>query len=338
MKSKALIPLVIGIGVGVFAIKYTMDAVRKAQGATSSSELITVVMAQKDIPATETITPDMIVAVKTPMTPMLPRDAFTDVAELEGRVALKSIPRGSPVLPSMIAPKGTPPGLTVRVKEGFRAVAVKIDESSGVGYLVHPGDWVDVLAVMETRKFGKVNTESKLILERVQVAAVGQALNEGPEEGANRNVQSVTLIVRVDDVPKLHLAQTRGRITLAMRGAEDMSMTMKDEEVDEIEALAAVQTQVQVSAAPEPEPAPPVVKTTTVTVVNNTSAANSRSTTQEYTFPDENSITPIGVGSGDGNRRNPLNRIPVSGGGADVKRGPSENVDEPVENQTERGE
>lgn len=336
MKSKALIPLVIGIGVGVFAIKYTMDAVRKAQGATSSSEMITVVMAQKDIPATESITPDMIVAVKTPMTPMLPRDAFGDTAELEGRVALKSIPRGSPVLPSMIAPKGTPPGLTVRVKEGFRAVAVKIDESSGVGYLVHPGDWVDVLAVMETRKFGKVTTESKLILERVQVAAVGQALNEGPEEGANRNVQSVTLIAKVDDVPKLHLAQTRGRITLAMRGAEDLSTTMKEDEADEIEALAAVPT--QVSAAPEPEPAPPVVKTTTVTVVNNSSSANSRSTTQEYTFPDENSITPIGVGSGDGNRRNPSNRIPVSGGGADVKRGPSENVDEPVENQTERGE
>lgn len=333
MKSKALIPLAVGLVVGIFAIKYTMDAMSQAKGAPTS--VVKVVMAQKDIPATVAITPDMLAVAETPRTPLLPQETYTELAQLEGRVALKSIPRGSPVLPSMIAPKGTMPGLTVRVKEGFRAVAVKIDESSGVGYLVHPGDWVDVLAVMETKKLGKVKTESKLILERVQVAAVGQALNEGHDEGANRNVQTVTLLVKVDDVSKLHLAQTRGRITLAMRGNDDTTITMQDDEEagDDDEATAA--TPVETAPTPAEPEASPAPLAYTVTVINDTAAANNQSSAQHITFPNADSITPIDIERGDAVRRNSGLRNAGEDGGTPAGAA-GQNENEPGE--FERGE
>ncbi|MCB9850838.1 MAG: Flp pilus assembly protein CpaB [Phycisphaerales bacterium] len=305
MKSKALIPLVIGVVVGIIAIKYTMDAVSAAKGAPASSEMVSVVMAQKDIPATVGITPDMIVVAQTPRTPLLPQELFTDIKQLEDRVALKSIPRGSPVLPSMIAPKGTLPGLTVRVKEGFRAVAVKIDEGSGVGYLVHPGDWVDVMAVMEIRKFGKVKTESKLILERVQVAAVGQMLNENQEESANRNVQTVTLLVRVDDVAKLHLAQTRGKVTLAMRGSDDMTTTLEEDDDEEFQAMANAAASQNTNTQEEP---PVANLQKTVTVINDSASGNSRDTTQHVTFQNEDSMDVIDVERGNAARRSTRGR------------------------------
>ncbi|HRX86079.1 MAG TPA: Flp pilus assembly protein CpaB [Phycisphaerae bacterium] len=328
MKSKALIPLAVGVVVGIVAIKYTMDAMSKAKGAPTS--VVKVVMAQKDIPATVLITPDMLAVAETPKTPLLPQETYTEAAQLEGRVALKSIPRGSPVLPSMVAPKGTKPGLTTRVPEGYRAVAVKIDESSGVGYLVHPEDWVDVLAVMEVKRLGKVKTESKLILERVQVAAVGQDLNEEHEEGANRNVQTVTLLVKVEDVPKLHMAQTRGRITLAMRGSDDMTMTMQDDEKEELEAMATTTTpKAEAPPAPDPTMAIPY----TVTVINDSAAGNGRSATQQVTYPDEDSIHPIDSGRGDMQRRSAPYRRPGGFQMPDVPRatGENEEVNEPAD-------
>jgi len=332
MKSKALIPLVVGVLVGIVAIKYTMDALSKARGAPDG-KTVQVIMAQKDIPATVAITADMLVLAETPQTPLLPREVFTELKQLEGRVALKSIPRGSPVLPSMIAPDGTKPGLTTRVPEGFRAVAVKIDESSGVGYLVHPNDWVDVMAVMEVKKLGNIKTESKLILERVQVAAVGQALNEGPEQGANRNVQTVTLLVRVEDVPKLHLAQTRGRVTLAMRGAEDTSTTLKEDDEEQLEMLATTTQPVTAQNAEPPKRNP----THTVTVVNDSSGANARGAMQQFIFPDANSMNVIGVERSGAGGRAPMVPNPTS---RDPGETPGESGEDDTNDQAEieRGE
>ncbi|MCH9003242.1 MAG: hypothetical protein IIC02_11770 [Planctomycetes bacterium] len=36
--------------------------------------------------------------------------------------------------------------------------------------------------------------------------------------------KSATLLVRVEDAPKLHLAATRGKLTLTMRGEDDMNL------------------------------------------------------------------------------------------------------------------
>ncbi len=206
MKSKALVPLVVGLVVGIIAIKYTMDTVNAAKGA-KDTDLVPVVMARSDIPSTIQITPDQLIVTETPKTPLLAMDTVKSAEEIVNRVALKSIPQGVPITMSMIAPEGTLPGLIVRVKEGFRAVGVKITESSGVGYLIHPGDWVDVIVVMDVKRRSRSETISRVILQRVQVGAVGQLLNEKhTEDQGNRVAQTVTLIVKEEDVPKLHLA------------------------------------------------------------------------------------------------------------------------------------
>jgi pilus assembly protein CpaB len=223
MKSKAIIPLAIGLVAGVFAIKASMDAVKSAKGATNSEETA-VVVAVTDIPVTVAIQPEMLKVARTPKTPLLPGDVFTNPEQLIGRVAQKAIPQGVPILPTMIAPEGTSPGLLTRVKEGYRAVAVKIDESSGVGYLVRPNDWVDVLAVMDIKRGKGSETISRVILQCVQVGAVGQVLGQQKEDGG-KQARSVTLIVKEEDVPKLHLAQSRGKITLAMRGNDDAEVS-----------------------------------------------------------------------------------------------------------------
>lgn len=219
MRAKTLLPLIIGVGFGFLAIKLSYDAVQRARGSSLPQEMISVVVANTDIEATTALVGEMLIVKKTPVTPLVPPDAFSTTDELVGRVASKGIPWGTPILPSMLSPEGTKPGLQVRIKEGYRAVSVKIDEVTGVAYNLRPGDYVDVIAVMSVQTGRFKETVSNIILQRVQVAGVGQWLDTPDEKVAK--AKSVTLLVKVEDVPKLHLAQSKGKVTLAMRGPDD---------------------------------------------------------------------------------------------------------------------
>ncbi len=224
MKSKALIPLALGLTIGLVALKLGVDAVRRARGNPAVPDL-SVVVTTVDIGPTLQITGEMVVVKKTPHTPLLPADAFNKVEQVVGRVTNKTIPAGTPLSPSLVAPEGTLPGLQVKIEEGYRAVSVKTDEVTGVAYQLLPGSYVDVLVVMDVERAKKKETLSRVILQHIQVAAVGQLRGDpGADHDANK-AKSVTLLVPAEDVPKLHLAQTKGRITLAMRGGEDELLT-----------------------------------------------------------------------------------------------------------------
>jgi len=229
MKGKAIVPLVLGLCVGLVAVKFLVDAVQKARGSTAKAEAVKVVRARIDIDSYMKITEEAVELVETSDDTFAPaQERFTSLEEVLGQVTSKSIPQHSPILKSMIAPEGTPAGMRGMVKEGFRAVSVRIDEVTGVAYQIKPGDWVDVIVVMDVDtgqgRRGK-ETVAEVILQRVQVAAIGQATTGPPSSQEGRSnvkpAKSATLLVAEDDVPKLHLAGTRGKLTLAMRGDGD---------------------------------------------------------------------------------------------------------------------
>jgi len=225
MKRKAIIPLLLGLGVGLFTVKLAVDAIRKAQAAGQPAQTIKAIRATQDINAYEEITTAMVEVVETADSLFAPaRERIETVEEVVGRVAAKSIPERAPVLRAMLAPEGTIPGMVGRIPPGFRAVSVKIDEVTGVAYQIKPGDWVDVIVVMDidSQARGKKETIAEVILQHVQVAAIGHVTTQQPSGGAAKvkPAKSATLLVRDEDVPKLHLAATRGKITLAMRGAD----------------------------------------------------------------------------------------------------------------------
>src|SRR5207249_2811298 len=117
MKTKAIIPLVLGLGIGVFAIKMFLNVLDKAKGATG--EGIKVVRTRVDIAPTIEITDQMVELVSVPDA-LCPKLAFTDLKEVVGRVTANSIPQGCPVVQSLLAPKGTLPGMASRIQEGYR--------------------------------------------------------------------------------------------------------------------------------------------------------------------------------------------------------------------------
>ncbi len=285
MKKVAIVPLAMGVVLGGLAIKFGLDTIQEAK-ANNAQRMVKAVVAAVDISATAEITQEMLKEIETPETPLLGKDSFSSAEGLVGRVAAVPITTGSVVKQTLLAPEGTPPGLTVRIKPGFRAVSVKIDEVTGVAYQLHPGVFVDVIAVMDVRRDRRKETVSRILLQKVEVAAVGRTLSDDSESSGKAKVaKSVTLLVRDKDVPKLHLAQTRGRLTLAMRSGEDdlESEAGNASESELLGLFAGANRPAQQAANPYASKAPN--RRHSVTVVNGGGA-------QELTFESTDSMNP----------------------------------------------
>jgi pilus assembly protein CpaB len=255
MNRRAIIPLLVGLGIGLLAVKFAISTIRKAQASSESNKTVTVVRAKLDIAAHEEIQKDMVETVATADSLFAPANERMDKVDTAiGRVTAKPIPKNAPVLLSMLAPEGTRPGMVGRIPSGYRAVSVKIDEISGVAYQMQPGDWVDVIVVMDidAGTKGKKETIAEVILQHIQVAAIGYGTD--PEADAKQSkmkpAKSATLMVPEEEVPKLHLAGTRGKITLAMRGEDDIAQNSP---------AVAHGREIMKGTTPEPEPAPPVL-------------------------------------------------------------------------------
>ena len=259
MNVKAFIPLIAGLCIGGFALKVGLDTLKKAKGA--QTETAQIWAAKVDIPRGIAISAEMLSPVDFPQK-LVPAGAFPNKDKLIGRVPRIEAPAGLPVLAGMLSPLGTPTG--VSVPPGYRAVAVKIDEGSGVDYHLEPGSHVDVVGFFSIQSGGKRETVARTLMENVQVAAVGDrlstaALNE-EDAKSNRSSRAVTLLVRPDKVPVLHLAEQRGKIKLSMRNHEDEGEVGACEPISDGElinpfALAATEQEVQPAEA-ETSPQP----------------------------------------------------------------------------------
>ena len=239
MNAKAIIPLVVGLGIAGLAAKLGFDYINKAKGATVQTVKLWAPV--QDIPRGVAIAESMLKPIAFPKS-IVPKSALRDPKKIVGRVPHTNVPAGVPILDSELLPPGQRPGL--QVPPGFRAVAVKIDESSGVDNHLEPGCRVDVVGVFTVRRNNRAETLAKTLIENVEVAAVGQRIappTPSPAEEKQgkkskkreRPPRAVTLYVRPQQVPVLHLAEQKGKIKLAMRGLTDAEQTDEIAQIDE---------------------------------------------------------------------------------------------------------
>ena len=200
MKAKAVIPLVLGLCIGLIAVKFGIDAIRSAKASSAVKQTITAVKAAQDIDVGTEITLEMVQIVETVPNEFIPAMERVEKPEdVVGRVADKYIPQNAAVLKSMLAPEGTTPGLVGQIPPGYRAISVKIDEVASVAYQIKPGDWVDVGVVMDIAggRGREKNTIAEVIQQRVQVAAVGRSIAapQNKDGAKGTSAKSVTLLV-----------------------------------------------------------------------------------------------------------------------------------------------
>ncbi len=195
-------------------------------GKPAQEQTFPVVVAAKPLPAGQPIPAD---ALRLAQLTINPSGAFKETASLEGRVPVIDLGEGSPLLEGQLVS-----GLALRVAEGERAVAIKADETMGVGNKVQPGDFVDVFLMLKSDGKDIDRSQARLLLSRKRVLAYGSASVDGLPSKTDKNaaaqqaqrneqVRTAVLAVPVDDINRLTLAENSGRLLLALRNPNDMS-------------------------------------------------------------------------------------------------------------------
>jgi pilus assembly protein CpaB len=153
---------------------------------------------------------------------VIPPNCASSLREIENRVVKAPIPKGNPVLFSMLAPEGTAAGLSGILSDGKRALTVKVDEVAGVAGFIHPGDRVDVL--MDMSLSGQQSEHfSKTILHDISILTTGQTWEQ---KGDNKPmvVNTVTLELDPEQAEVLNLASNQGKIRLALRNRNNRTV------------------------------------------------------------------------------------------------------------------
>ena len=147
----------------------------------------------------------------------VPAGAFHKVADaLKGgrRIVLAAIEPNEPVLALKVTGPGQRATLSSLVKDGMKAVTIRVNDVEGVGGFVLPGDHVDV--VLTRNKSGSAPT-SEIVLQNTRVLAVDQSADERATKATVS--KSVTLEVDTVDAQKVWLAASVGNLSLLLRKA-----------------------------------------------------------------------------------------------------------------------
>lgn len=214
---KAITLLVLALIIGLAAALYAAGWISK-QGTIGANK---VVVAAVDIQLGSKINQQMLTIADWP-SGSIPSGTFTNIAELQDRVAKVSVLRGEPILDGKLAPIGTRGGLSAVIAEGKRAMTVRVNDVIGVAGFALPGNHVDVMVNTQQDKDGRQMDSkqiSKTVLENVLVLAVAQ--EAGRDDTKPKVVSAVTLELTPQDSEKLDLARSVGTLSLVLRNQVD---------------------------------------------------------------------------------------------------------------------
>ena len=170
----ALIALVLAIGFGLTAVILANKWLSsRSQQVTVNPEeklpAVRVVVAAKDLNIGTPLSTENLVLAEWPKS-SIPKGAFHSLDEIKDRTVITRIWAGEPIMAAHLAPPGSGAGMVAIINPGMRAMAVRVDEVSGVGGFILPHAYVDVIAVDEKNR--------KEILE--DSAASGQGAGHRP--------------------------------------------------------------------------------------------------------------------------------------------------------------
>ena len=224
----------------------------------------TVVVAKQSLRFGTELSPSMLQEVSWP-SDTLPSGAFAKISDVMSggrRVVLAAIEANEPVLALKITGPGQRATLSALVRQGMKAVTIRVNDVEGVGGFVLPGDHVDVVL---TRQLEKGSATTQVVLQNTRVLAVDQTADERAIKATV--AKSVTLEVDTVDAQKLWLASSVGSLSLLLRKAG---------ETEEVRTR-----KVTLSDLGTNEPVITDKAATTTVVVTRASAK------QEYTVPTE---------------------------------------------------
>ncbi len=241
----------------ITAIFYQITIGRKPTQASADNKPL--VVAKSDLGLGSVITADDVRLVDYPAT-AFPTGGIENIEDVVDRSVTSQILANEPVTLGRVTEKGAGFGLAPLIPDGYRAIAIAVNQVSGVSGFILPGSKVDVL--LTASPLGSDERLTTTVLENVTVLSTGHR-QEPDANGQPQNVPVVNMLLRPEDAKLLTLATLEGRIQLVLRNPKDEEEVAEAREVRRASDLFAdLKPRQPQRAAPRPSrPAPaPVVE------------------------------------------------------------------------------
>ena len=251
MKRSNRLVLLVGVFLAVIAfvgIALILGKPADNTGPAAIPTTLPTVVAAKDIPLGATVTADMLTTQELKIDSERKVTAFQSPLPLVGQVARRKIITGAQLEAADFDTSTTGCGaLDVPTGLGLRAIAIQVDQVSGVGTVINSGDYVDAVVGFTGDKFpvvtlnpdddtitvvsGLNGTSVKLLLEGMQVLCRQLPPAPAPANGApapsagttslNGQQEIVMVAVTATQAEVIKFSQLDGSITLALRSRGD---------------------------------------------------------------------------------------------------------------------
>lgn len=208
----ALLALILAV-VGLSQNSTTRKAAtsHERQQAAQSAKAFHYWVITKPLKAGDTLSADQLAVVSSPTA--IP-DAVSSDTKVAGRKVEHYARPGELLSKTFFEGGGS---LPTALPPGQRAMAIKVDDVSGAGGLLRPGDSVDVVTAFRQSE-DKKGPAALVMLHRIRVLAVhGELTREtGKKDENRRRNDTVVLAVPKEKIPELLLASSEGKIRLAV--------------------------------------------------------------------------------------------------------------------------
>ncbi len=226
MQRRNLIILGIAVLFGLIAVllanSYFSGYEQRAEKVAKEQQLVRIVVASQELAFGTALTTENLRLQNWPSN-SVPQGAFRTLEDAlrDGRVSLRPIVIGEPVLASRVSGKDGRASIAYNLPEGMRAISIPVSAVAGVSGFAQPGDVVDVLLTRQIPGDG-ANGDDKMtdvIMENVQVLAVDQAADD--KKNVPKVGKTAVLMVDLFGAQKLALAREVGSLSLALRNVEN---------------------------------------------------------------------------------------------------------------------
>jgi pilus assembly protein CpaB len=153
--------------------------------------------------------------------------SFADPNDVIDRGVIETIGMNEPITTRKVASKDQGAGLSPIIPQGMRAMSVRVNDVIGVAGYVVPGTHVDlVVTVRDDSGAGRTEPMSRTVVSNILVLTAGTRYDtEKGKDGKPQPTTVVTFAVLPDDAERIALAQSEGKLSLALRNPMDVEET-----------------------------------------------------------------------------------------------------------------
>jgi pilus assembly protein CpaB len=243
LKRSNRLVLLVGVFLAVIAFVGVLLLSQQQPPPTVEEETQTVVVAAEDISLGTVMNQEMLTTTELAETAVL-SGAYEDLSQAVGQIARQEVVTGQQITTTVTGVSGGGSTTQIDTPAGFRAMSVMVDQVSGVGTLIKPGDWVDMVIRMDVKPVvvdedgttadvvEEVDGDTtKLLLQGMQVLgtllppppATAEGATPAPGTALSERQELVILALTAEQTEVVKWAQNDAQVSmsLVLRSADD---------------------------------------------------------------------------------------------------------------------